>query len=151
MKKWISTILLAAWVCLILFLSFQSGKDTAATSMTFTSKILQFFIGREPEYELLMMWDGRFRLAAHFVLLFLYGLISFETVYQWSDHSMVKGLLVSVVSGIIIAVISEVGKIRIEGRHCDLSEMLLNVVGALTGSIIIFAFRCMVRRYRRKR
>ncbi|MBR1598791.1 MAG: VanZ family protein [Lachnospiraceae bacterium] len=146
MKKWISTILLAAWVAMILFLSFQNGSDTANTSMTFTAKILRLFTGSEPDYEMLVFWDGRFRLAAHFVLLFLYGLISFETVYQWTNRSRTKGLAISMVSGILIGIVAEVGKLPIEGRHCDLWEMMLNVIGAAIGSLVILGIRRLVEK-----
>ena len=88
MKKYIATILLLVWIALILFLSFQKGPDTANTSFTFTRDILRIFMGEEPGYETLMLWDLHFRLAAHFVLFFLYGMISVLVVKEYGKKSL---------------------------------------------------------------
>ncbi|MCR5702857.1 MAG: VanZ family protein [Lachnospiraceae bacterium] len=137
MKKYISLLLLLAWIALVLFLSYQTGKDTATTSLDFTSNVLKFFMHHEPTYEELLLWDGRFRLWAHFVLMFLYSIICFETVWQWIG-SLKKSIVLTGLSGVVLGVMSEVGKLRIEGRHCDISEMGLNILGVIVGTVIMF-------------
>ncbi|MGN0155476.1 MAG: VanZ family protein [Lachnospiraceae bacterium] len=149
MKKGISIILLVCWVSLVLFLSFQNGQETAGTSMHFTQSILRIFMKEEPGWDMLMLWDARFRLAAHFVLLFLYGIIIMITLLQWIDRLWVV-TSVSVVSGVFLAVMSEVGKLSIEGRHCDLSEMGLNVVGAIAGALIVMVIHLIFQRHRKQ-
>lgn len=148
MKKYISVAFLLAWIGLILFLSFQNGTDTAGTSMTFTSDVLRFFIHREPEYELLMLWDARFRLWAHFVLLFFYGMICFEVVYQWTGK-MFSSLIASAFTGSVLGAVAEIGKLWIDGRHCQMDEMMLNIVGALVGVVVIVRIHYIYRRLRR--
>lgn len=142
MKKYIATILLLVWIALILFLSFQKGPDTANTSFTFTRDILRIFMGEEPGYETLMLWDSHFRLAAHFVLFFLYGMISVLVVKEYGKKFF-GAFMAGSISGCLLAVLSEVGKIPISGRHCDLSEMGLNLVGVCAGTLFIAAIRTL--------
>jgi len=139
MKKYISITLLIGWAFLVLFLSFQNGTDTACTSLNFTQNVLQFFMKNEPDWGTLMLWDGRFRLAAHFVLLFLYGVISMLVLTEWIERLLiVTGI--SAGSGIFLAVMAEVGKLPIDGRHCDLLEMGLNIAGAAAGVAAVLLF-----------
>lgn len=94
-----------------------------------------------------MLWDGRFRTAAHFCLFFFYGIISVPIFSEWISRSFIATGLASV-SGIILAVLSEVGKLFIAGRHLDYPEMGLNVVGIVTGVIVITILRLLLQRYR---
>lgn len=145
MKKYIASILLLGWIALILFLSFQKGPDTANTSFTFTKDILRIFMNREPDYEILVLWDSRFRLAAHFVLFFLYGMISVLVVKVYGKK-IFTAFMIGLFSGFLLAVLSEVGKIPISGRHCDLLEMGLNLFGVGMGTVFVIAIRKVFRK-----
>lgn len=149
MKKYFSIALLAGWIGIVLFLSFQNGDDTANTSLTFTQSILHFFIGSNPDWEVLVLWDKRFRLAAHFILFFLYGIISMQVLVQWGKHLFLAGGI-SIASGVFLAVVSEVGKLPISGRHCDFSEMGLNVAGAAAGTAAAMMFAWLVKGIKQK-
>lgn len=136
MKRYIAIILLAVWIVLILFLSFQNGTSTANTSFKFTKTVLNIFMAREPDYETIMLWDSRFRLSAHFVIFFLYGMISAAVAKEYGKK-LLTAFIIGTETGMLLAVLSEVGKLLISGRHCDLSEMGLNVVGVWTGTMLI--------------
>ena len=96
-----------------------------------------------------MLWDKRFRLAAHFVLFFLYGIISMQVLRQWKKQLLAAGGI-SAASGIFLAVISEVGKLPIQGRHCDFSEMGLNVAGAAAGTVVVMVSVWLMNRTNQK-
>lgn len=145
MRKYISVIVLVGWVGLVLYLSYQNGQETADTSMAFTEYIVRFFMKAEPDGAVLLLWDGRFRLAAHFVLFFLYGILSILVLEEWARRrSIILGI--SAISGITLAVLSEAGKIPIPGRHCDLPEMGLNIIGAMVGTLITFLLCRMLKK-----
>ena len=55
MKRIILTLTLIIYSALIIFLSFQSGPDTADTSMRFTKFILHLFMQGDIPYETLMV------------------------------------------------------------------------------------------------
>lgn len=150
MKKYIPTFLLLGWIALILFLSFQKGPDTANTSFTFTQDLLRIFMREEPDYETLMFWDSHFRLAAHFVLFFLYGILSVLVVKEYGKKFF-SAFMIGTISGFLLAAISEVGKIPIAGRHCDLSEMGLNLLGVLVGTVCVTVVRTLYHDQKRKK
>lgn len=139
MKKITTTLLLILWVVLILFLSFQNGKDTAKTSYEFTRVILRFFLKKEPDYNMLFVWDGRFRLWAHFVIFLMYGIFS-VLVFKGYSVSINRAFLMGFLPGIFFAVVSEAGKLMVEGRHCDFGEMGWNIMGVLLGTLLTTGF-----------
>lgn len=139
MRKYIVTFLLIIWVSLILFLSFQGGSSTANTSYDFTRFVLNIFSKAEIDYGTLMLWDGRFRLSAHFILFFLYEIIGMAMIKEYGLK--VGPFSIAVIgSGFLLAVFTEVGKLLIDGRHCDLPEMGLNLIGVLVGIIVALPF-----------
>ncbi|MDE6432938.1 MAG: VanZ family protein [Lachnospiraceae bacterium] len=150
MKKILLSITLIFWVGFILFLSFQTGTDTAATSLGLTKWILQFFIEGEIPDETLMHWHMLFRLWAHPAIFFFYGMLAMGVTTEFISKYSVC-LLVTGISGIGLAVFSEVGKWNIPGRHCDIKEMALNVVGVLVGIILMLAAQLVSKRTERKK
>lgn len=136
MKKTLLMVTLIFWIGLILFLSFQTGADTADTSMGFTTYILQFFIEGDIPYETLMYWHMKFRLWAHPAIFFFYAMLATGVMEEFVKRNSVC-CAVSLVSGIILAVFSEVGKWNIPGRHCDVKEMALNVLGVIAGTVLM--------------
>lgn len=135
MKKIITTVLLLIWILLILVLSFQNGRETARTSYEFTKAVLQFFMKAEPDDNLLLLWDGRFRLWAHFGLFFMYGMIAVAVMKSYG-LGIKRAFLAGILSGAFFAVGSEAGKLMIEGRHCDYGEMGWNLLGVLIGTVM---------------
>lgn len=150
MRKYLSIVVLAGWIGLVLYLSYQNGQETAGTSREFTQFILHIFMKTEPDAAVLMQWDGRFRTAAHFVLFFFYGVISVPILKEWFKTAfMAMGL--AAISGILLAVLSEGGKVFIAGRHCDYPEMGLNIAGVVAGIIVVILFRQLWHRLRKSR
>lgn len=136
MKKTLLIITLIFWTGLILFLSFQTGADTADTSMGFTTYILQFFIEGDIPYETLAYWHMKFRLWAHPAIFFFYAMLAIGVMEEFVKRKFVC-CVVSILSGIVLAVFSEVGKWNIPGRHCDVQEMVLNVIGVFVGTFLM--------------
>ncbi len=136
MKKWVPLIIAIIWMLLLLYLSFQNGTETSATSSNFTIRVLRLFMNTEPDVSTIVLWDARFRLWAHFVLFFVFGILSTDAAYQWIQTHQLAFTMTFIIN-ILIAVISEVGKLGISGRHFQASEMCLNIVGALLGCFIV--------------
>ncbi len=47
---------------------------------------------------------------------------------------------ISLASGVFLAIISEVGKLNIPGRHCDIGEMCLNIAGVVISRVCFELF-----------
>ena len=135
MKQAILTILFILYTALILFLSFQPGEDTADTSMRFTNFILGLFIEGDIPYETLVYWHMTFRLWAHPVIFCCYSILAMGVITEFVRRRILCVVL-SGISGILLAVFTEVGKLNVPGRHFDMEEMWLNVAGVVAGVII---------------
>lgn len=70
-KRYLFTVMLLFWAGIILYLSFQNGTDTAATSAEFTQGILRLLHMDVNDWDLVMLWDHRFRILAHVGTLFV--------------------------------------------------------------------------------
>ena len=149
MKRIVLTIILLFWVGFILFLSFQTGTDTANTSMGLTKYILQFFFDGEIPYNVLQQWHMTLRLWAHPLLFFLYAVLAMRLAVEIIKKNAISFAVASV-SGIALAVFSEVGKWNIPGRHCDGGEMLLNIAGVMVGTVLTLLIQIMWNRRKEK-
>ncbi len=135
MKRIILTLSLLIYSALIIFLSFQPGGDTAETSMRFTKFILGLWMEGDIPYETLVQWHMTFRLWAHPVIFCCYSILAMGVMTEFVKRPWVC-MVVTGVSGSFLAVLTEVGKWNIPGRHFDREEMWLNVVGVIGGLLI---------------
>lgn len=137
------------WLGMLLYLSFQTGEGTAETSgrlAVLVSSILST-LGIETSYAVL---HGILRTAAHIVVFLIFGGLleaavsktikatirkpgRFEKIEMaeriWKVHGLPAVMLICVG----IAILSEVLKIYIPGRHLDWPEVGLNIAGAWLG------------------
>ena len=146
-KRYIFTIILLIWGGVILFLSFQNGTDTAATSQDFTIRVLQLLRVDTNDWNFIMLWDHRFRVLAHAVTFFVYGMFgAFALGCDRGTH--LAWWVFFVLSGIVLAVWAEVGKVQmgIPGRHCDIGEMMLNLAGFVIGFVINAGIAALARK-----
>lgn len=135
MKRTFLTIAFILYTALILFLSFQQGGDTADTSMRFTKFILGLFVEGDIPYDVLEYWHMTFRLLAHPVLFGIYSVLVMSITMECTKKRWI-GVVLSGISGVLLAVLTEVGKYNIPGRHFDLEEMWLNVAGVIGGMLV---------------
>lgn len=149
MKRTFLVILFILYTALILFLSFQPGGNTANTSMRFTNFILGLFMEGDIPYETLEHWHMTFRLWAHPALFCFYSMLAMGVATEFTKKRWVCVALTAV-SGILLAVWTEVGKWNIPGRHFDQGEMWLNVAGVVGGILIYLVaakvFRVLCRK-----
>lgn len=135
MKRIILLLLLLIWTAFILFLSFQSGTDTANTSMRLTKYILGLFTEVDIPYETLEYWHLTFRFLAHPVIFCLFSALAMGVTTEFAKKRWVCVVFTGL-SGIVLSVVTEVGKWNIPGRHVDVREMLWNVVGVMVGIVV---------------
>ena len=76
-----------------------------------------------------------FRLLAHPVLFGIYSVLVISITMECTKNGW-SGVMLSGISGILLAVITEVGKYNIPGRHFDLEEMWLNLAGVVGGMLV---------------
>ena len=130
-------VLTFAWLLVCIFLSSQNGTETGNLSLGLSEVIIRV-LNLDPDK--LNDFNSSLRTAAHvivfFVLSFLGGCASGS-----SFPKRRLAVLWPFVPCAIVAVLDEVRKAHIPGRHCSYPEALLNVAGCAMGcaaSLLIF-------------
>lgn len=124
------------WLSFCLFLSWQTGEDTARLSenMAQTVKRLIHIFGMEIELNILHAW---LRKAAHIATFFVSGLLfccSFQQSLKRSSYTCLHSFVLSAALCSLCAIAAEVCKVWIPGRHFQWDEALLNVIGVMGGA-----------------
>lgn len=124
------------WMGSCLFLSWQTGEDTARLGEDVAQavrRVIHFF-GLEVDLNLLHAW---LRKAAHIVTFFVSGVLffcAFARSLKRRGRAFLLPFLLSSVFCSLCAIAAEVCKVWIPGRHLQWDETLLNVLGVLCGA-----------------
>ncbi|MDD3228331.1 MAG: VanZ family protein [Oscillospiraceae bacterium] len=128
---WLLTL---AWLVVCLFLSSQNGTETGRLSMGLSQAIIRVL--KLPP-DLLSDINRHLRTVAHVIVFFVLALLggcasgvsfkNFRTAPLWP-----------LVPCAAIAVLDEVRKAYIPGRHCSYPEAMLNVAGCAMGCAVSF-------------
>lgn len=117
------------WLVLLIWLSSENGEATSQTSRQLTEFIINLLhLPSENIHSL----DNFLRTAAHFAGFFVLSGLGSITLYV-SLSDLKKAIwLTGIICG-IIAVLDEAKKLFIDGRHMDLPEVGLNILGVICG------------------
>ena len=163
MKKWIVPIgmwiITASYIGLIFFLSLQNGQDTTDLSLGLSGDFNEFLmkLGIMVSGDQLHLW---LRTTAHVLEFLGLGLLTETAVQVTLFYAGPKGsknrnawLLQSLalVICICVAVLSEVLKLYIPGRHLHWNEAWLNIVYVLLGGAVAYAVSMIYANKRRMR
>ena len=141
---WIAAI---EWLTFCFFLSWQNGSDTAGFSWI----IAEFFMKTLKNVGLAFgveQFHKYLRLFAHFGIFFVAGVLfacAMEASLPQNPNRNLKAFCIAAGICSFAAVLAEVGKLAVPGRHLTWSEVGLNVVGAICGAgliTIVCAFVC---------
>jgi len=126
---WILCIL---WLAFLIWLSSEDGASTAHTSRIFSQWLMQVL--HLPQKQLSQV-DAKLRVIAHFIGFFVLGnLMAAASKVTWKEA---KGIGLKVITvGAILAVLDEVKKIFIFGRHLSWPEAGLNILGVVGGVLL---------------
>ena len=122
-------ILCCSWLVFLLWLSSEDGVSTAYTSRQLSQLILQLLHLSKKQ---LSQVDQLIRTLAHFVGFFVMGGLSYtasKATWAESKHQVIK----VITAGAVLAVLDEVKKLFITGRHLSWPEAGLNAVGIVCG------------------
>ena len=120
------------WLAFVLYLSHQDGEHTAMTSLRLAERFLGWDEGIEPD-EGVRMLNWKLRRIAHVVVYTVLAVLMLLTFGEiWSGHTVTAVIIL-----VVIAVVDEVTKIQIEGRHCSVTDIGLNILGVAIGTAVI--------------
>ncbi len=142
---WIATIF---WLILCFYLSWQTGEATGKLSQKLSQFLIDLLnrVGVTPDPQ---QFHASLRLFAHFGVFFVTGvLLACAVAATFPQSNRIVLLSVSTVLCAIIAVLSEVGKLNVPGRHLTWSEAGLNIIGAVCGIACMAGIRALLRHLR---
>lgn len=134
-KMIISLAVLIVWLGVMLFLSSQNGTETENTS-SFLAKWIANMIYDNPRQWQITPIDSAFRKAAHVVIYAVFGgiLYSLSSCFElkaWRKFGICTAIVV------LVSVLDELHKLPIDGRHFDIPDVFLNIVGGVVILLII--------------
>ncbi len=151
-----------SWMLLIYYLSAQTAAESLESSYSFTDKILHIVNILLPGQEInIAAFDDFIRSAAHFAIYMILGLLIanaffFQCIYYNTDemrryynakdvkdngnenrkNRYIWVLLISFIICLMYAISDEIHQIFVPGRGAQISDVLLDSLGAGTGIII---------------
>lgn len=137
---WVAAIL---WMGLCLYLSWQPGSETANLSGALTKVVrrgLQLF-GFDIDLDALHVLLRR---NAHTGVFLVAGLLTFFALARSlpeSAHADALAFGIAAAMCALLAVVAEVGKLWVPGRHLQWDETLLDVIGVICGAGIAWAVK----------
>lgn len=134
--------LIVAWALTIFILSHMEAKDSTKVSGSTIEFVLEATNATDDLDErsseiLIENLQYFFRKSAHF-LIYTVGGILFSLYYKVSKLSNLKIFAYSFLSGFLYALFDEIHQIFVPGRSGQLSDVLLDSSGVLTGIIGMF-------------
>lgn len=132
---WVVAVL---WAVLCVFLSWQQGEDTSQLSgkIAYAAKRVIYLFGIEIDLNTLNMWMRKYAHVAVFFVLSILFCSALQRSMPQSPYLSVRSYAVTVVACVVWAVIAEVGKIWVPGRHLQWDETMLDIVGVICGAAI---------------
>ncbi len=132
---WTVTLL---WMGLCLYLSWQPGEDTTALSGEIAQAVKRVIRLFGVEVDITNLHTA-LRKLAHPAVFCVAGILlccsAKRSIFR-DPHRDAAACAISVLAISILAVVAEVGKLWIPGRHLQWDETLLDVAGAVCGSVV---------------
>ncbi len=136
-KRIILWTTLLLWVTLAIFLSRQTGAETASLSLRLAKIIIDFsHLNLDLNAFHLLL-----RKAAHIGIYFVTGILMAGACI--ATFSRKAAISIALLSAAALSVLDELQKIHIEGRHCQWDEAGLNMISAVIGIgiVILVSFK----------
>ncbi len=147
-KLWLKFIVITASVaalalllCVVVFVSFQTGAESVGVTMR-AAEHIAVRVFKDPSQDQIKTVSLMIRYGAHLALFFVVGMVTaFVSMVVFSRYFRIVGIVMSGAVCYMLAYYTEYFKQYIEGRHFQMSDVSLNWYGSAAGII------CMVVSY----
>ena len=153
-KKVVLWILVITCMGLIFFFSSQEASDSRETSSAFIYNIVSFLDVRNTlsEVQIQEICDllHKFvRTAAHFTI---FGLLGFLLLLLFGEYGFncKRRLLYTVIAAFLYACSDEIHQSLVPGRSAQISDIIVDTLGALCGGAIANVLLFLIKKLKRK-
>lgn len=154
MRKIILWILVIACMGAIFFFSSQEATESSELSTGFIASIISFFNVREvfsdsEILEISIAFDNIVRIGAHFAI---YGILGFLIALLLGEYKVIgiKQLSYSVICSVLYSFTDEIHQSFVPGRSAQISDIITDFFGALSGAAFAVMISMIVRKLKKK-
>ncbi|MDQ0352748.1 VanZ family protein [Alkalibacillus filiformis] len=142
MKKIVSWLAVLMWMGLIFYFSHQPGEESSELSGSVVEIVLSIvpFIDADTEWVHIVIRKG-----AHFFVYFILGVLVINAL-RISGVKLKRSVWVSILVCLLYAISDEVHQLYIPGRSGEVSDVVLDTVGASFGMLIYLVFYRLITR-----
>lgn len=129
-------ILFVACTCFILFLSGQDGEEAFDTTYEIAKPVADV-VYEDPSNDQVEDVMLTIRNSGRVIAFLVFGGLLALNIHLWTTFGWkYKAMLISIVS-IVFSVFDEVHKLAIEGRHCTLAEIVVNILCSMIAGLAV--------------
>ena len=132
-------ILFVGWTLMIFARSMQTAQASTEES-TVVLELLQRVFAVD-------LTENQVRKMAHFAEFAVLGALA-QLAFGGFIKTRKAGVAFSVVAGLVIALCDETVQLFVEGRSGEVKDVWLDLLGAITGALVLFAIRVLWGRKR---
>lgn len=144
-------VLILAVMAGIFVLSNETRDESTETSDVFVNPIIKLFypdfdeLDADKQYTVLRDFNVLIRTGAHYFEYLILGALCVGLALTFKSERLPLYILIPLGAGALYAILDEIHQHFVPGRSCQISDMIIDTCGALTGILIIFAIVCMLR------
>lgn len=142
MNKVVKIILVVIWMTVIFCFSNQKAEDSSKLSDGVIIKVAKIFvrdnISKEKKQELIQKYTFIIRKMAHFTVYLILGILVINMI---SSFNLKNVIIMSVSICFLYALSDEFHQLFVDGRSCELRDVLIDTIGSYIGIFIYNSFK----------
>lgn len=152
-KRLIYLVFALTWMITVFNFSNEPADTSQNTSLNITKKIVETFVKKdtstEQKEQILEKTDHIVRKLAHFTLYAIGGFLIFNFIntYNFGD---INKIIYSLCTGVIYACTDEIHQLFIEGRSGQITDVMIDSLGVITGLSVFLCVKKIVERCKAK-
>lgn len=145
-KQIICVVLFVVWLIIMLILSSQNGTQAVKASSGLSALITRLIYGGSATYDNFCLVHTVIRKAAHVFLFAVLCELLAEIVSCFKNSRQWFCAVFSVCAVSLFAFADEWHKLFISGRHFDMFDVMLNIIGAVLGAAVFLLIHYLLKK-----
>ncbi len=135
----------------IFLLSDETQVESEESSDAFVNPIIKLFypdydeMDASKQYTALLSINVLIRTGAHYSEYLVLGALCVGLALTFKSKRVSLYILIPLGAGVIYAILDEIHQLFVPGRCCQISDVIIDTCGTLTGILIIFTIVCIIK------
>ena len=156
-KMIILTIIIILWMAFIFSMSAKNSTQSSSISGGFTYKILSMFfaqfrsIDKTTQDSIVEGLQFVVRKGAHFTAYAILGGLCFADLRVLDKFKLKINFIIALVMSALYAASDELHQYFVPGRSCEIRDVMIDSLGALTGITVVIIFSKLIEKIKQIR